>query len=159
MKTDLRKQAELLFRRGNKRVSGGSDGTPWASSLDTMIPLLHEREKLLHVTGFTNSGLRGQPASLLTLTNIRLIMQFWPESEPFPCPLGAFVKIEHRKSWLGENSLYLLTMTGDEITIYMPKDVLEPLMAELIPARGKATDEEIDVFMGDMSEFDDETQA
>lgn len=140
MVSDIRKQAEVLFRRGNPRVSGGSEGTAWERPLDQVVTMLEDGEQLVYVAGFQNVGLKGMPATLITLTSRRLIFQLYPDDSPELVPLGLFSDASVRREFL-QNYVYLRHSTGAEIKLFMPKDVAAPLVEAITAAQaGKTQD-------------------
>ena len=140
MENSLRKQAEVLFRKGNTLVSGGSAGTAWERMLDDMVQLLGDDEKLVHIAGYErNTGVNFRewfPATLLTMTSKRVIFQLSPGAEPGFLPLEALTVVERRRTWLGQSDLYIRTIDGDEARIDMPKDIADPFVQAFNATRG-----------------------
>jgi hypothetical protein len=136
MENSIPKQAEVLFRRGNKQVSGGSAGTAWENMLADMLRLLRDDEKLVHISGFQNFGFQGAPASLLTITSQHIIFQAYPGAEAIPLPLEIFTVVERQRNWLGQSDLYMRTIDGFEYKMAMPKDIADPFIQAFTATKG-----------------------
>lgn len=127
MSQNLRQRAEILFRRGNERVESGSEGTEWAVSLDIMVRLLKPNEELIHISGFTNFGVRKHPATLLTLTTTRLIVQLYPAGDVFELPLETIQEVSCHKDFFLQNWFLLTTKSENKFDFAIERDIAAPL--------------------------------
>ncbi|HVT16668.1 MAG TPA: hypothetical protein VHQ90_10895 [Thermoanaerobaculia bacterium] len=92
-----------------------------------MVKMLGTGETLIHVAGFQNFGLRGQPATLITLTSKRLIIQLYPGEKPIKLPLKEIAEVSCHRDYLFQNNLHITGTSGLVCKLAMEKDIAAPL--------------------------------